>query len=164
MMILRAKGSNRVLWAEDDIRVTAEGAFTPTRTFTQYTTANAEAVVADLPAGFLPGAWSFNGSWSLVDSAAKDAADTAKAAALNPVPREVPAVAFRLALAQFEFLDDVEAAIKAAVAGGDDETRVRWEYATTFERAHPLIESFRLALGKTDAEVDDLFRLAGKLA
>jgi hypothetical protein len=35
--------------------------------------------------------------------------------------------------------------------------------ATTYERAHPLVETVRLAQELTSAQVDDLFRLAGSL-
>jgi len=55
-------------------------------------------------------------------------------------------------------LSSVEAAIDAI----EDETerevaRIEWEYATTFERSHPLIEQVGSALGLTPEQIDDMW-------
>jgi len=50
----------------------------------------------------------------------------------------------------------VEAAI-AAMPGSDMEREaalIEWEYATTFQRQHPLIVAIGAALGMTDAQID----------
>ncbi|WP_428843145.1 hypothetical protein [Sinorhizobium terangae] len=49
----------------------------------------------------------------------------------------------------------VSAVIDAMPDGNEKETaRIEWEYATTFNRTHPLIASVGAALGLTDDEID----------
>jgi hypothetical protein len=52
------------------------------------------------------------------------------------------------------------ATITAAIAVADEETQEAWEYASEVRRLDPMIESLRLGLGRTDAEVDAIFELA----
>jgi len=54
-------------------------------------------------------------------------------------------------------------AVETAVASADQETKDAWQYATEFERTHPLVISLGMALGKTEAELDALFALARSL-
>ena len=59
--------------------------------------------------------------------------------------------------------------IDAAIAGiGDPTQRVRvqtyWEFATQFERSHPLVAGMVGLLGLTDADADDLWRAAGQIS
>lgn len=65
----------------------------------------------------------------------------------------------RLALHAAGLLADVEAAI--AAAGGA--VAIEWEYASTIERASPLVASMAGALGLTDAQLDALFTAAAAL-
>lgn len=62
----------------------------------------------------------------------------------------------RLALLQIGILDIVDGAMQSA----ERATRIEWEYATQFERDHPMVEQMGQALGKTAREIDDLFALA----
>lgn len=55
------------------------------------------------------------------------------------------------------------AGIEAGVALADDETQLSWREATVFERTDPLLNAMATALGKTPAEVDGVFVLAGSL-
>jgi len=55
------------------------------------------------------------------------------------------------------------ATVQAAMAQADEETQEAWEYASEIRRADPMIEAVRVALGKTDEEVDSLFLLAQTL-
>ena len=57
----------------------------------------------------------------------------------------------RLALLNMALLDDVEAAITTT------ENRIWWDYSTTVERSNPLVISVLTALGKTSAEIDEMF-------
>ena len=52
------------------------------------------------------------------------------------------------------------ATIVAAIAQADEETQEAWEYASDVRRLDQMVESMRVALGKTDAEVDAIFELA----
>jgi hypothetical protein len=70
--------------------------------------------------------------------------------------------AFRLALQQTPYGDaNLLVAIEAHVATLDpyDSIRMAWEDVTIFERNHPDMSMF-LALGLTDEQIDDIFRLA----
>ncbi|WP_234836062.1 hypothetical protein [Sinorhizobium meliloti] len=52
----------------------------------------------------------------------------------------------------------VTATIEAMPAGSDKETAlIEWEYATTFNRMHPLIATVGAALGLTDEQIDAMW-------
>jgi hypothetical protein len=73
-----------------------------------------------------------------------------------PVPAFVTPLQMRRALLQQGLLDDVEEFVQSA----DLEARMAWEYAVEIRRTDALIVHAASALGKTEAEIDDLFRLA----
>lgn len=52
----------------------------------------------------------------------------------------------------------VTAAIAAMAAGPDrDKAQIEWEYATTFNRMHPLIATVGAALGLSEAQIDAMW-------
>ena len=55
------------------------------------------------------------------------------------------------------------AAVQAAMASADEETREAWEIASEIRRMDPMVEAMRQGLGKTAEEVDQLFLLAQTL-
>lgn len=63
----------------------------------------------------------------------------------------------RLALLDAGLLDEVEAAITTP------ENRIWWDYSTTVERNHPLVDAVLAALGKSPEEIDEMFIEAAKL-
>jgi hypothetical protein len=73
-----------------------------------------------------------------------------------PVPASVTPLQMRRALLAQGLLDDVEAFVQSA----DLETRIAWEYAVQIDRDNALIAACAAAIGSTETEVDDLFRLA----
>ena len=58
---------------------------------------------------------------------------------------------------------ELRAAAEAIVAGGSQGLRDYWDRAVVIHRAHPLVGEAAKALGKSNAEIDDLFRLAATL-
>lgn len=53
----------------------------------------------------------------------------------------------------------VTATIAAMPAGPDrDKAQIEWEFATTFNRMHPLIATVGAALGLTDQQIDAMWR------
>jgi hypothetical protein len=93
--------------------------------------------------------------------------DPEVAAFLNPPP-PMPVLTsrqLRLGLvANGISLPSVEAAIDAIEDEADREVaRIEWEYATTFERSHPLIEQVGSALGLTPEQIDDMWTEAATL-
>ena len=76
------------------------------------------------------------------------------------VPACVTAFQARAALLAAGLLDDVEAAVAAA----DRLTQTAWEYALAFERTSPTIATLAAALGRTDQQLDDLFREAATIS
>lgn len=89
---------------------------------------------------------------------------TQPAAPGDPVPMSVTMRQARIALLSLGMLDQVEAALAAI----PDEMQRRvalqtWEYSAAVERFNPLIVMLAPALGLTEAQVDDLFRLAATL-
>ena len=77
----------------------------------------------------------------------------------TPEPADIPPVVIptltmrqaRLALLGVGLLDDVEVVITTP------SDRIWWDYSATVERNHPLVKAVLTALGKTDAEIDDMF-------
>jgi hypothetical protein len=74
----------------------------------------------------------------------------------NPVPSISSAGDFMRALYELGWYDDVS----AAVQGAGSLAKILWERAASFERRHPLVGQIAQAIGKTDADLDDLFRKA----
>lgn len=52
------------------------------------------------------------------------------------------------------------ASVEAAVAHGDEKTKVAWEYAILWERVSPMIETLMTALNISATQADDLFKAA----
>lgn len=77
----------------------------------------------------------------------------------NPVPRSVSPLQMRKALR----LQNLRASVDAYLEDADEEVREDWEYATQIERSNALLIAAAQALGKTEADLDDLFRLAATL-
>lgn len=63
----------------------------------------------------------------------------------------------RLALLSVGLLDEVEAAITTP------DNRIWWDYSTTVERNHPLVDAVLIALGKSPEEIDQMFIEAAQL-
>jgi hypothetical protein len=77
----------------------------------------------------------------------------------EPVPASVTPLQIRRALRQVGLNDEVAAFVEAS----SPEVREAWEYAVQIDRNNELIAAAAASIGATDAEVDDLFRLAATL-
>lgn len=75
------------------------------------------------------------------------------------VPESVSPRQIRQALTAAGLRNAVESAISAA----DQDTRDWYEFATTFERAHPRVAALAAALNVTAQQLDALWVLAGSL-
>jgi len=106
-------------------------------------------------------AWANSGDIvSVPDSAAVgDMIVNGSAVPYTPVPSSVTRGQFKLALLQMDLLDTVE----AAIAASDRAVQINYAERLDFERNHPLVLQMAALLGKTEAEVDDLFRLGATL-
>lgn len=78
---------------------------------------------------------------------------------VNPVPASVSPRQIRQALTRFNVRDQVE----AAVANGDQDLKDWWEFATVFERNHPMVVNMAVALGISEQDLDAIFMAAGAL-
>jgi len=79
-----------------------------------------------------------------------------------PVPeplRPLSARQIRLALAAAGLLDQVE----MTIAGLPQASRIEWQYASSYERTHPLIASIGTAVNLSDGQIDDMWRQAEAL-
>lgn len=74
-----------------------------------------------------------------------------------PVPAAVTPAQIRLAILSTPGLQPV---MDAYVADMDAETRIRWEYSTSVSRQDPAVIAAAAWASITDAQLDDLFRLA----
>lgn len=91
------------------------------------------------------------------------AAAEATAALPPPVPAVVAMRQARLALLQVGLLTQVNTAVANMPGAQGDAARIEWEFSSTVERNRPLVQALGAALGLTDAQLDDLFRLAATL-
>lgn len=66
---------------------------------------------------------------------------------------------FRLALRQAGLL----ATANALAAQADEDVQIAWEYAVSFERISPLIDTFSGVMGLTPEEVDAVFEAAAQI-
>lgn len=101
----------------------------------------------------------------VVDSAPADARqvwDFDRAVWL-PAPAVVPTLVtprqIRLALLQLGLLPAAATWIEAT----DEATRIEWNFAIELRRDHPMWSAAATALGKTEADIDNLFALAATL-
>ena len=76
-----------------------------------------------------------------------------------PVPSQVSPRQIRQALNRA----GLRAAVEYAVSVSDQDTKDWWEYATVFERNNPQVAGMATALGVSDSQLDDLWRLADSL-
>ena len=79
------------------------------------------------------------------------------------VPDVVTMRQARLALLQNGMLTQVNTAVANMPGTAGDAARIEWEFSSTVERNRPLVQSLIGALGLTEAQLDDLFRLAATL-
>src|SRR5690606_8827582 len=77
-----------------------------------------------------------------------------------PPPAEVTPRQMRAALRQLGLFETVDGAIQAS---GDTDLIDSWEYSIGFERGHPFVQGLAQTLGKTEEDLDNLFRLAGSI-
>lgn len=80
-----------------------------------------------------------------------------------PVPAVVTMRQARLALLQNGMLTQVNDAVAGMPGAAGDAARIEWEFSSTVERNRPLVQSLIGALGLTESQLDDLFRLAATL-
>lgn len=73
-----------------------------------------------------------------------------------PVPRTVTKLQLVRALRQA----GLWGAVKQAIANSGAETKEDWDLSHTIPRNDPLLMGLASALGKTEAEIDDVFRVA----
>jgi len=103
----------------------------------------------------LSGALAEYAAW-LADGNVPDPPDPAEA---PPVPPEVSAAQGRLALLQAGVLD----ALEAWIANQPRATQIEYAARGTWRRDWPLVATGSAAMGLSEAQVDDLFRLAETL-
>lgn len=104
------------------------------------------------------GKWQYK--WRIDALSQEQIAANAEAARLASIPHSLTRRQFKLALIRSGLYETVEAMIAAS---DDLELRVTYQEALDFERSHPMILQMAESLGKTDAELDDLFILGGTL-
>lgn len=99
-------------------------------------------------------------SWNVVD---KTESEKAEALGQWRATKRVSMRQARLALIQQGLLGQVNAAIAQMQEPDKSIVETEWEYASTVERSSPWIASMQGALGLTDEQMDDLFKLAETL-
>lgn len=77
----------------------------------------------------------------------------------QPIPSSVSPRQIRQALTAA----GLRAGVEAAVATGDQDLKDWWEFATAFERGHPMVIGMSTGLGVTEQQLDELFVVAGGL-
>lgn len=98
-------------------------------------------------------------SESAMTSYAQDMIAAYEASLIPPVPQQVTPRQIRQALTRAGLRDAVE----YAVSQSSQDVKDWWEYSTVFERQNPQVIGMAAALGVSDSQVDDLWRLADSL-
>lgn len=104
-------------------------------------------------------------AWEVVELYAtqeeRDAAIAADAEAkrIAAVPKSVSPRQIRQAMTRF----GIRQAVETAIAAGDQDIKDWYEFATEFERKHPMVDALATGLGVSERQLDDLFTLAGTL-
>jgi hypothetical protein len=93
--------------------------------------------------------------WEVYQLSAEEIEDKRK----SSIPQSVSPRQIRQALTS----TGLRAAVEQSVSGGAQNTKDWWQFATVFERNHPLVVGVAQALGVTERQLDDLFTLAGSL-
>jgi hypothetical protein len=75
------------------------------------------------------------------------------------MPKSISAWQIRKALNQLNLRNDVE----TAIASGSQDLKDAWQFASSFDYGNPLINELAIALGKDQADIDQLFMLAATL-
>ncbi len=75
----------------------------------------------------------------------------------------VPAVVTDKQLRQALTRTKLRSAVESAVAAGDQDLKDEWDRSTEVHRDNALVVAMAHSLGVTDAQLDDLFILAGSL-
>lgn len=102
-----------------------------------------------------------DGEYAVVGRGGWSVTATPPPAVVAPVPASVTRFQARAALHLAGHLASVEAAM--ADPGMDPLARLAWQDALEFVRVSPTVAGLAGALGLTDAQVDDLFRLAATI-
>jgi hypothetical protein len=161
MKIIISKPGGLVLYAREDLTLTAQHATGGDWADPGTTTANATLIDGvTLPAKFTGGAYSYSsGVFSVANQALIDQAFP------TVVPETVTMVKARGALILQGLKANVDAALSEENYPGmeGDLARNAWEKGTTVSRHDPLVLSLKPAIGLTDAQLDALFILADTL-
>lgn len=96
---------------------------------------------------------------AVVPWSAEEIAANIEAKRIQAIPASVSPRQIRQALTAASLRTSVESAVAAA----DQDTKDWYEFATAFERQHPMVIALATALGITERQLDDLFTLAGSL-
>lgn len=145
-----------VIYAGDNITLTAEGATSQGGSFDPTTTTANAALIegVTLPTPWTGGAYSYaDDEWVVVGQGLLDALQPSAA-----VPQSVTMRQARLALLDAGLLDDVDTAI-AAIPDPVERRKaeVTWEFSSEVERTQPFVLMLAPALGLNDAALDALF-------
>lgn len=98
--------------------------------------------------------------WGFRDGAFVDPSPPPPPAAL--VPLSATSGDFMRALIELDWYDAAKTAVDKLAAGGAKEgklARVLWDRASIFRRDDPMVASIAAGIGKTDADLDALYRL-----
>lgn len=154
MKILIRNADDVVIYAGDDLALTAEAVAGNGWLSPIFNAANSRLEDADLPAGYVGAAWHYaGGEWSIVDPARVN--ETLSLA----VPESVTNVQARLAMLNAGLLDDATSAVTAL----GEAALIEWEHSAVIHRDSPLVAEAAAALGLTDEQVDALFVSAAAL-
>lgn len=76
----------------------------------------------------------------------------------TPAQAELSVTAYQLRAALTQ--KGLRAAVEAAVAGAPQGVKDEWEFKTSYRRSHPTVALIGQAIGKTSADIDEVFALA----
>ena len=163
MKILKLLSNSAVIFADDSLRLNGQRARGDDWVSPSYNTGNAVLDDAVLPPGFIGNAWSYIGTTWAVLPGSQPAVD-AELARLSDllVPPQVDMEQLRGTLSTTE-LASIVAAFALLVDPQKTRMQTKWEYSAFVKRQSLLTNQVRLALGKTNKQMDTLFIAAALL-
>lgn len=109
--------------------------------------------VKELTPAFIDGAWKKR--WEVIDLTPAQIEAKRKAS----IPPSVSPRQIRQAMTAA----GLRAPVEAAIAASNQDTKDWYEFATEFERNHPMVVALATGLNVTERQLDDLWTLAGSL-
>lgn len=78
----------------------------------------------------------------------------------EPIPPAEPLAVSAYQLRRALSAKNLRTAVETAITASPQAVKDEWEFKTSYRRDHPTVAMIAAAIGKTDADIDEVFQLA----